>query len=183
MKNRNKPVSASWLLMAAGYLVGCVIGACVAIKADSAWMTMIYADSVDTSATDLLSVFCGYCSFVFGMILLSTSYLGFLLIPGVFSVKGFLSGCVFTAAVREMSASAIYRAVAELLIPGAFLLPALLVVGQLCLRWSVRLLRCRSGETLSPGPAATAPLGLSFTLLLLASATKTYVVPFILNLF
>ena len=169
--------------MAVGYLIGCTVGACVAIKADTAWMTNAFTDSVDNYASDLLSSFCGYSAYCFGMILLATSYLGFLLIPGVLAVKGFLSGCVFTAGVRQASAGGFYRAAADLMIPGVFLLPAHLILGRLCMGWSVRLLRCRAGETIPPGTAGTAPLGAVLILLLMASAAKSYVLPFILNLF
>lgn len=170
--------------MAAGYLIGCVIGACVAIKADTSWLTNLFSDSVDKSAPDLLSSFCGYSIYGFGMILLATSYLGFLMIPLMLAAKGFLSGCVFTAGIREASAGGLYCAIAELMIPGVFLLPALLILGRLCMGWSVRLLQYRSGDTVPPPETSgTAPLGVALILLLLASAAKTYVVPFILNLF
>ena len=173
----------SWFLMVAGYLIGCVIGACVAIKADAAWVTNLFSDSVDKTAPDLLTAFCGYGAYGFGMLMLATSYLGFLLIPGVLSVKGFLSGCVFTAGMRGDFGAGFYRAAAELLTPGVFLLPALLVLGKLCMVWSSRLLRCRLGETVPPGQSCSAPLGLVLVCLLLASAAKCYVVPFMLNLF
>lgn len=172
----------AWILMAAGYLTGCVIGAFVAIKADVSWLTNLWTDPVDKSASDLLSTLCGYGAYGFGMLLLSTSYLGFLLIPGVLSAKGFLSGSVFTVCLRGGAAHGLIQAITELLLPGVFLLPALLILGQLCMGWSVRLFRCRSGEALPPGPGSSRALGMALILLLLASAMKTYAVPYLLEL-
>ena len=72
---------------------------------------------------------------------------------------------------------------AELLLPGVFLISSMLILGQLCMGWSVRLFRCRTGETLPPGENCSRALGLVLVLLLLASAMKTYAVPYLLDRF
>ena len=164
--------------MAAGYLAGCVIGVFVAIKADASWVTDLWPASVDKT-TDFLSVLCGYGTYGLGMLLMATSYLGFFLIPGVLAVKGFLSGSVFTACLQSGTAHGLYQACIELMLPGVFLLPALLILGQLCMRWSVRLFRCRAGQTLPPDASGSRALGAVMILLLLASAAKIYIVPYL----
>lgn len=164
--------------MAAGYLAGCVIGVFVAIKTEDSAAAALWTDSVDKTP-DLFSALCGYGTYGAGMLLLSSSFLGFFLIPGVLAVRGFLSGIVFTACLRSKVPHALYRACAELLAPGLFLLPALLILGQICMRWSVRLYRCRRGETLAPDAVSPRELGAVFILLLLASVVKSYVVPYL----
>lgn len=174
-------VPVSWLLMIAGYLAGCLIGSIVAIKADNAWMSNLWQEPVDSSSADLLTALCSNGSYGFLLLLLATSYLGFFFVPGILSVKGFFSGSVFTAMLRSAEESAYYRAAAELLLPGVFLLPALLLLGQISMRASVRLFRCRAGEALPPGRPVSRPLAAVLILMLLASAMKTYAVPYLLG--
>ena len=174
-------VPISWMLMIAGYLAGCLIGSIVAIKADAAWLSNLWPQPVDSSSEDLLTAFCNNGSYGFMLLLLATSYLGFIFVPGILSVKGFFSGAVFTAMLRSADDAAFYRAAAELLLPGVFLLPALLLLGQICMRASVRLFRCRSGEALPPAPPISRSLAAVLILFLMASAMKTYAVPYLLG--
>ena len=169
--------------MAFGYLVGCVSGIFVAINADVNWMLNLSPDLVVDQDSGLFTVFCSCSVYFLGMLFLATSYFGFLLIPGVFSVKGFLSASVFTACIRGGAAHGLEQACAVLFLPGFFLIPAMLILGQTCMHWSVRLLRCRAGELIPPDPSASHSLGLALILLLMASAVKCYAVPYILDLF
>ena len=180
-QKRKESYPLSWMFMAAGYLLGCVIGVIVAIRADVSWLTNIRDSSVDSFGRDLVSALCGYAAYGLAMLLLATSYLGFFLIPGVFAVKGFLSGSVFTVWIRGDAASGLLRACAELMLPGVFLLSAMLVMGQLCMSWSVRLYRIRSGETVPRTHGAPRMIAAASILLLFSSAIKTYLVPYLLG--
>ena len=169
------------LLLSAGYLLGCLIGIGVAIKAESVWLANLLPDPVDKSVPDLLSALCSYGTYGFVMLLLSSSYLGFLLMPSVLFGKGFLTGSYFTVCLRGTAEDRVFLAAAELL-PDLFLFPALLVLGQLCMCWSVRLFRCRAGETLPPAAPSAGPLALVLIMLLFAAAVKAYAVPYLLSL-
>lgn len=166
-----------------GYLLGCVIGVFVAINTDVDWMYRFPSDLVAKQSAGLFTIFCGYAAYGLCMLFLATSYYGFFLIPGFFSVKGFLSASVFTACFRGKNMDGLGMAILELFLPGVFLLPALLILGQCCIDGSVRLFRCRSGEYIPPNSSSTRAIGVAFVFLMMASAIKVYVVPFILNLF
>ena len=182
LPNRER-ISLPLMLMVCGYLLGCVFGILVAINADVNWIRDFSLNLVDKPASGLFTVFCGCASYGLGMLFLATSYLGFLLVPVVFSFKGFLSASVFTACVRSDLAHGLDYACVGLLLPGVFLLPAMLILGQRCMYWSVRLLRCRSGEWIAPDSSAPRALGTALVFLLAASAAKAYAVPYILSLF
>lgn len=115
------------------------------------------------------------------MLFFATSYLGFFFIPGILAVKGAISGCVFTAMLRSDSELQFFRSLAEVLFPGVFLLSALLILGRVCMRCSVRLYRLRTGETLPPGEPVSRPIAAALILLLMASAVKIYALPFLLG--
>ena len=176
-------IPASLLIMVFGYLFGCVIGILVAISADVEWMRSYASGLVAQRPDGLFTIFCGCAAYGLGMLFLATSYLGFFLIPGVFSVKGFLSSSVFTACFRGNLPNGFQLACLELFLPGVFLLPAMLILGQCCMRWSVRLLRCRLGEFIPPDPSSSRAIGAALVLFLMASAVKAYLVPYILDLF
>ena len=170
------------LFMAFGYFLGCIIGALVAINADSEWICSLSSDLVAKQASGLFTVFCGCAAYGLGMLFLATSYFGFLCIPAVFSLKGFLSASVFTVCVRNDVSNGLEQACIWLFLPGLFLFPAMLILGQRCMYWSVRLLRCRSGEIIAPDPAAPSALGVALVLFFMAAAVKAYIVPYVLNL-
>ena len=180
--SRRDPYSSSVMLLVSGYLVGCVIGCAVAINADSYGMCNQLQVLVADSDADLFTIFCGCASYGVGMLLFATSYLGFLFIPGVFAVKGFFSTSVFTSCICGQFPHGLERACIFLLFPGLFLLPAMLILGRRCMHWSVRLFRCRAGELIPPDAGASRTLAAAFVLMLMASAMKSYVVPFVLGL-
>ena len=93
----------------------------------------------------LLPELCISCAYGFAFLLLSTSYLGFLLIPVVFGVKGFLSACTAAAFLRSGCAHAFALSCVAVGLPGLFLVPALFLLGVLCAQMSVRLLEQRRG--------------------------------------
>ena len=111
------------------------------------------------------------------MLLFATSYLGFFFIPGILTLKGVLSACVFTAMMRGAADYQLFHALAELLIPGVFVLSALLILGRFCMLRSVRLYRIRSGESLPPDFAVSRPIAAALVLFLMASAMKIYALP------
>ena len=94
--------------MAAGYVIGCCCGANAALP-DSSGPVLSFLQSGGTGDTlygGLLPELCISCAYGFAFLLLSTSYLGFLLIPVVFGVKGFLSACTAAAFLRSGCAHA-----------------------------------------------------------------------------
>ena len=171
--------------MTAGYLIGCCCGA-NAVLTDSSGPVLSFLQSGgagDTLYGGLLPELCISCAYGFAFLLLSTSYLGFLLIPVVFGVKGFLSACTAAAFLRAGCAHAFVLSCVAVGLPGVFLVPALFLLGVLCAQMSVRLMEQRRGL---PSPAATErcsrELALVFCLLLAAAATASYAVPFFTKL-
>lgn len=170
--------------MVAGYVIGCCCGANAELP-DSSEPVLSFLQSGTGGALygGLLPELCVSCAYGFAFLLLSTSYLGFLLIPVVFGVKGFLSACTAVAFLRSGCAHAFALSCIAVGLPGVFLVPALFLLGVLCAQMSVRLLEQRRGL---PSPAATErcsrELALVFCLLLAAAATASYAVPFFTKL-
>lgn len=170
--------------MAAGYVIGCCCGANAELP-DSSEPVLSFLQSGTGGALygGLLPELCISCAYGFAFLLLSTSYLGFLLIPVVFGVKGFLSACTAAAFLRSGCAHAFVLSCVAVGLPGVFLVPALFLLGVLCAQMSVRLMEQRRGL---PSPAATErcsrELALVFCLLLAAAATASYAVPFFTKL-
>ena len=183
LKSCRERISLPLVLMAFGYLLCCLIGIFVAINADAEWLRNLSDSLVAKQSSGLFTVFCGCASYGIVMLFLATSYLGFALIPGVLSLKGFLSASVFTASIRGDLPHGIEQSLIWLIFPGLFLLPAMLILGGQCMHWSVRLFCCRAGELIPPDPSATRAIGTALVLLLAASAVKAYLVPYVLNLF
>lgn len=170
--------------MVAGYVIGCCCGANAELP-DSSEPVLSFLQSGTGGALygGLLPELCVSCAYGFAFLLLSTSYLGFLLIPVVFGIKGFLSACTAAAFLRSGCAHAFALSCVAVGLPGVFLVPALFLLGVLCAQMSVRLLEQRRGL---PSPAATErcsrELALVFCLLLAAAATASYAVPFFTKL-
>jgi len=131
----------------------------------------------------LLPELCVSCAYGFAFLLLSTSYLGFLLIPAVFGIKGFLSACTAAAFLNSGCDHAFCLSCVAVGLPGIFLVPALFLLGTLCAQMSVRLLEQRRGL---PVPVSSErysrELALVFCLLLAAAAAACYAVPFFTRL-
>ena len=135
-----------------------------------------------TSATDLATELADCGTYGFGMLLLSTSYLGFALVPMVLAVKGFLSGSVITVCLRGGTANWL-TALLQIGLPGLLLLPALFLLGEVSMRRSVRLLALRrNAQPLPPEGNEVRTLAAAAILLLLTAAVKTYVIPAIWNM-
>lgn len=170
--------------MAAAYVIGCCCGANAELP-DSSEPVLSFLQSGTGGALygGLLPELCISCAYGFAFLLLSTSYLGFLLIPVVFGVKGFLSACTAAAFLRSGCAHAFALSCVAVGLPGVFLVPALFLLGVLCAQMSVRLMEQRRGL---PSPAVTErcsrELALVFCLLLAAAATASYAVPFFTKL-
>lgn len=189
---RRKPASPRFPLpplLAAGLMAGYVLGCCFGANAslpdpsDPVLSFLQSGGAGDTLYGGLLPELCVSCVYGFAFLLLSTSYLGFLLIPVVFGVKGFLSACTAAAFLRSGCAHAFALSCVAVGLPGLFLVPALFLLGVLCAQMSVRLMEQRRGL---PPPAVTErcsrELALAFCLLLAAAATASYAVPFFTKL-
>lgn len=170
--------------MAAGYVIGCCCGANAELP-DSSEPVLSFLQSGTSGALygGLLPELCISCAYGFAFLVLSTSYRGFLLIPVVFGVKGFLSACTAAAFLRSGCAHAFALSCVAVGMPGLFLVPALFLLGVLCAQMSVRLMEQRRGL---PSPAVkdrcSRELALVFCLLLAAAATASYAVPFFTKL-
>ena len=173
---------AGWIFMTLGYLSGCAAGVWMAASANLpvTWLDAgLYGVTTDS---DLLAALtrCGTYGFV--LLLLSTSYLGFVLVPLILACKGFLTGSAITVCLRGDSADAWATILIQIGLPGLLLLPALLLLGALSMRRSVRLMSMRwSEQPLPPGESDSRPLAAAAILLLLTAAMKTYVIPAIWN--
>ena len=90
--------------MAAGYVIGCCFGANAALPEPSNPVLSFLSSSGagGTLYGGLLPELCVSCAYGFAFLLLSTSYLGFLLIPAVFGIKGFLSACTAAAFLNSV---------------------------------------------------------------------------------
>jgi hypothetical protein len=111
-------------------------------------------------------------------LLLSTTYLGFLLIPAILGLKGFFVGSLFLTYLQSDSGHAFLRAGISLCLPEFFVLAALLLLGWLCMYLSFRLLcRFRGAPAVGEGSRHERTLAVIFVLFLLAAVTETYVVP------
>ncbi len=168
--------------MALGYLAGCAAGVWMAATANLpvTWMDAgLYGVATEN---DLLSALTRCGTYGFGMLLLSTSYLGFVLVPLILSFKGFLTGSAITVCLRGDAADAWATILIQIGLPGLLLLPALLLLGALSMRRSARLMALRwSEQPLPPQESDSRPLALAAILLLLTAAVKTYVIPAIWN--
>ena len=134
--------------MAAGYVIGCCFGA-NAVLPEPSNPVLSFLSSSGAGGTlygGLLPELCVSCAYGFAFLLLSTSYLGFLLIPAVFGVKGFLSACTAAAFLNSGCDHAFWLSCVAVGLPGVFLVPALFLLGTLCAQMSVRLLEQPAGS-------------------------------------
>ena len=113
--------------MAAGYVIGCCFGANAALPEPSNPVLSFLSSSGagGTLYGGLLTELCVSCAYGFAFLLLSTSYLGFLLIPAVFGIKGFLSACTAAAFLNSGCDHAFWLSCVAVGLPGIFLVPAL----------------------------------------------------------
>ena len=169
--------------MAAGYVIGCCCGANAELP-DSSEPVLSFLQSGTGGALygGLLPELCISCAYGFAFLLLSTSYLGFLLIPVVFGVKGFLSACT-AAAFCAPAAHAFALSCVAVGLPGVFLVPALFFA-----RRALRADVCASDGAAALSAVSCCDgalfqeLALVFCLLLAAAATASYAVPFFTKL-
>ena len=181
LRVRRKPAVSHFSLppliaigMAAGYVIGCCFGANAALPEPSNPVLSFLSNSGagGTLYGGLLPELCVSCA-----------YLGFLLIPAVFGVKGFLSACTAAAFLNSGCDHAFWLSCVAVGLPGIFLVPALFLLGTLCAQMSVRLLEQRRGL---PVPVTSErysrELALVFCLLLAAAAAACYAVPFFTRL-
>lgn len=171
--------------MALGYLIGCCFGAHAALPEPSnpVFSFLSSGGAGGTLYGGLLPELCVSCAYGFAFLLLSTSYLGFLLIPAVFGLKGFLSACTAAAFLNSGCDHAFWLSCIAVGLPGIFLVPALFLLGMLCAQMSARLLEQRRGLPAPvPSERCSRELALVFCLLLAAAAAACYAVPFFTRL-
>ena len=95
-QRESAPVSVSFLLMAFCYFIGCMLGSRFGMVSEiPGTVFSILTESSASTENGFLAVFGSYGFYGLLFLLLSTTYLGFLLVPPVFALKGFLIGTLF----------------------------------------------------------------------------------------
>lgn len=171
--------------MALGFLIGCCVGANFAAAAQiDPVLAVLQKDGVSGITTaNFLSSLCVYSTYGFVFLLLSTTYIGFFLIPVAFGIKGFMSACTVVAFLSSGAEHAFLLAWVAVGLPGLFLLPALLILGVLCALLSYRLFRQKQGcPPGGPPENHSRELATVFILLPLAAAAESYAVPYLAKL-
>lgn len=131
----------------------------------------------------VLSVFGNFGFYGLFFLILSTTYLGFCLVPFVFLAKGFLSGAVFLTYLQNGDTNAYLKAAICICLPGIFVLPALMLLGRMCMQLSFQLLcRLRGAPPLDSDAVQQRALAAIAVLFLLAALTESYVVPTLLGM-
>lgn len=171
--------------MALGFLLGCCVGANFAASAqiDPVLAALNEDGMTGLSSGNFLSALCVYSAYGFVFLLLSTTYIGFLLIPVAFGMKGFMSACTVAAFLESGAEHAFLLSWITVGLPGLFLIPALFVLGVLCALLSYRLFRQKQGYPPSgPSENHSRELSAVFLLLALAAAAECYAVPYLAKL-
>lgn len=171
--------------MALGFVIGCCVGANFAASAQvDPVLTALQEDGGSGIASgNFLSALCVYSAYGFVFLLLSTTYIGFFLIPVAFGIKGFMSACTVAAFLESGAEHAFLLAGIAVGLPGLFLIPALLILGVLCALLSYRLFRQKQGCPPSGPPENhSCELAAVFVLLSLAAAAECYAVPYLAKL-
>ena len=171
--------------MALGFVIGCCVGANFAASAqvDPVLAALQEDGGSGIASGNFLSALCVYSAYGFVFLLLSTTYIGFFLIPVAFGIKGFMSACTVAAFLESGAEHAFLLAGIAVGLPGLFLIPALLILGVLCALLSYRLFRQKQGcPTAGPPENHSRELAAVFVLLSLAAAAECYAVPYLAKL-
>ena len=183
VSNRNN-LSLPFVLMAVGYMIGCWLGA--SASARFSLPPAVVSSLTEYPSADgvgFLSVFGSYGIYGLLFLLLTTTYLGFLLVPFVVALKGFVSGTIFLAFLQSEVPHAFLLAGISVCLPGIFVLPALFLLGRLYMQLSFRLLcRMRGDTSYGVEERQERVLAAVFVLLLAAALTESYAVPALLKL-
>lgn len=170
--------ATSMILMGAGYLVGCFLGARFGILSNFPVSVVSILTEPTSSDPSFLSVFGSYGFYGVLFLVLSTTYIGFLFVPAVLALKGFFTGALFLALVQSGEPNAYMLAGISLCLPGIFVLPALLLLGHMCMALSFQLLcRMRGAQVTGVSDRYDRALAAAFVLLLIAALIETYVLP------
>lgn len=170
--------------MALGFLIGCCVGANFAASAQiNPVLVALQENGASAAPASFLSSLCVYSAYGFVFLLLSTTYIGFFLIPVAFGIKGFMSACTVAAFLTSGTEHAFLLSWIAVGLPGLFLLPALLILGVLCAQLSYRLFRQKQGcPPGGPSENHARELAAVFILLPLAAAAECYAVPYLAKL-
>ena len=170
-------------LLSLAYLLGCGLGAHFGVRSRlSSQVVSILTERSGAFGSDFLAVFGSYGVYGVLFLLLSTTYLGFLFVPAVFWLKGFCTGALFLVYLQSGEPNAYLLAGISLCLPAIFVLPALLMLGLICIRLSFQLLcRMRGAPVTEGADRNDRMLAMSFALLLAAAFVETYVVPFLIG--
>lgn len=169
--------------MALGYVLGCCVGANFVASAAVDPVLSALENGGELAAGNLVSALCVSGAYGFAFLLLSTTYLGFFLVPVVFGIKGFTSACTVAAFLTSGAEHAWGLAWIAVGLPALLFLPALLILGLLCAKQSWLLYRQRRGMPGGDAPENHAQeLAAVLLLALLASAAECYAVPWLAGL-
>lgn len=183
-QRESAPVTVSFLLMAFCYLAGCLLGSRFGLTSKiPGTVFLILTEQIASTQNGFLAVFGSYGFYGILFLLLSTTYLGFLLVPPVFLLKGFLIGTLFLTYLQSEQNHAFVLAGISLCLPEICVLPALLLLGSLCMQLSFRLLcRFRGAPPSGQGERHDRTLAIIFILLILGALIETYAVPALIRL-
>lgn len=183
-----KPVQSRDLIpiccMAGAYLAGCLIGARYGLISElpDAVVTVLTEFEPEASS-GLLSVFGDFGFYGLFFLILSTTYLGFFLVPFAFLLKGILSGAMFQTYLQSGETHAFVKASICICLPNLFVLPALILLGRLCMQLSFQMLcRLRGAPPSGTDALQQRALAAIAVLFLLAAFTESYVVPTLLGM-
>lgn len=173
-----KVVFVSFLVMAFCYLLGCFFGCRFGYHSDvvHAFVSALTENSF-TSESRFLSVFGSFGFYGALFLLLSTSYMGFVIIPVVFFAKGFVTGSLFLSDLQGEMQNALLLAGIQICLPELFVLSGLLLLGYLCMHLSFRLLCRFRGAPAAEDDHFERLLLYVFLLFSAAALLQTYVVP------
>lgn len=142
---RNSNASGFFFLSAL-FLLGAVVGAFVGSFSSE---TIVFDTQVKSTLWDFLGLFWENSRFHLAAVLLSTSFLGVMLLPALSAFRGYLIGCTASAILSSYASGGFLLVVVSIGIPLLVCLPCFFVLSNDAFLHSVRLMSLyrRSGET------------------------------------
>lgn len=185
LERRNiRAVSVPILFIAAFYLIGVFAGSAFGVRSeipDSVFE--ILSEHPISGENGLLSDLGTFGIYGLFFLVLSTTYIGFLLVPFVFAGKGFLTGTLLMTFLQREQGHRYDLALVRFCLPELFSLSALILLGSLCTNLSFRLLcRFRGAPIQQDSVQHNRVLAGVFVLFLCAAFTDAYVVPFLIRM-